>query len=175
MTRAQQILMAVALATVAGLGAGAGWLLLRDGASAALVPADFGQGDYRLETTTGAPFTQDSLTGQPSLVFFGFTHCPDVCPTTLGDIMGWREALGAKAEDLRVFMVSVDPERDRPEVLAAYLGWLPGAVGVTGSLRKASRLSRPFASLPARCRWTAAITRWTIPPRCWSSTPKGPL
>ena len=58
--------------------------------------------------------------------------------------MGWREALGPRAEDLRIFMVSVDPERDRPEVLAAYLGWLPGAVGVTGEPAQSLKAQQAF-------------------------------
>jgi protein SCO1/2 len=74
--------------------------------------AALGQGEYRLAATDGGEFTAETLKGQPSAVFFGFTHCPDVCPTTLGDIAGWQEELGDAAKDLRVFFVTVDPERD---------------------------------------------------------------
>lgn len=110
--------------------------------------AEFGRGDYQLVTHAGEAFTQSSLQGQPSLVFFGFTHCPDVCPTTIGDIMTWQAELGEAAEDLRVFFVTVDPERDSAEVLADYIGWLPGAIGVTGSredINAAMRAFRVFA------------------------------
>lgn len=92
-----------------------------------------GRGGYQLTTTTGEAFTQNSLVGQPSLVFFGFTHCPDVCPTTLGDIAGWKDELGQDGETLPVYFVTVDPVRDTVEVLREYVGWLPGAVGVTGT------------------------------------------
>jgi protein SCO1 len=95
--------------------------------------ADFGEGDYHLTTTEGAPFTQATLSGTASVVFFGFTHCPDVCPTTLGEISVWQEELGADADKLRVFFVTVDPERDTAELLQDYVGWLPNTQGVVGS------------------------------------------
>ena len=54
-----------------------------------------GRGDYALETTSGATFTEANLREGPTAVFFGFTHCPDVCPTTLGDILTWQDELPA--------------------------------------------------------------------------------
>lgn len=148
MTSIRTIALIGALAVVSGLVTGAGWLLIGTRGQQAMIPEDFGQGDYRMVTTAGQPFTQSSLIGQPSLVFFGFTHCPDVCPTTLGDVALWQEELGVEARDLRVFMVSVDPDRDTPEVLAEYVGWLPGAIGVTGTeeeSRKAQKAFRVFS------------------------------
>ncbi|MCA0941881.1 SCO family protein [Salipiger pacificus] len=90
-----------------------------------------GRGDYTLGTTDGSAFTEASLKGAPSAVFFGFTHCPEVCPTTMGDIATWKEDLPQSA-DMRVFFVSVDPERDTPELLHDYVSWVPGVTGVTG-------------------------------------------
>ena len=119
------------------------------GAQDALSPPDIGQGDYRLTGTDGQPFTATTLTGQPSLVFFGFTHCPDVCPTTLGDMATWQAELGDSAAGLRIFMISVDPARDTAPVLADYIGWLGGAQGVTGpepEVQKALRAFRAFAA-----------------------------
>ena len=112
---------------IAGLSAT--WLFL----APAQPGTPLGQGPYRLETTTGQPFTAASLTGQPALVFFGFTHCPDVCPTTLADIALWQDTLGPLAQGLRVWLITVDPERDTVATLRDYLSWLPGVVGVTGS------------------------------------------
>ncbi|WEF24845.1 SCO family protein [Paracoccus sp. S3-43] len=109
-----------------------------------LAAVDLGQGDYRLETTEGQPFTEASLKGQPSLVFFGFTHCPDVCPTTMGEIMGWKDDLGPLADGLKVWFVTVDPERDTPEVLRDYVSWLPGATGVTGSVEETAKALMAF-------------------------------
>lgn len=123
-------------------GLGASWLFL---SGPAQQPTDtLGQGDYRLDTTAGAPFTQASLRGQPSLVFFGFTHCPDVCPTTLGDIGAWQQALGQLAAGLKVWFVTVDPERDTAEVLGDYVGWLPGATGATGSRAETDKALAAF-------------------------------
>jgi protein SCO1/2 len=108
-----------------------------------------GEGDYRLSATDGTEFTEASLRGAPSAVFFGFTHCPEVCPTTLGEIAGWQEELAADGKQLRVFFVTVDPERDTTEMLGDYVSWVPGVVGVSGSpdeIAKAIRAFRIFAS-----------------------------
>src|SRR5262245_45259536 len=67
-----------------------------------------------LVTQHGAPFTDKNLAGSPFAIFFGFTSCPDICPTTLMDLTGDLAALGATAEKLSVLFVSVDPERDTP-------------------------------------------------------------
>ena len=80
-----------------------------------------GQGTYRLAATDGTVFTRETLQGAPSAVFFGFTHCPEVCPTTLGDIAGWQETLGKSGRQLRVYFVTVDPERDSVELWGGYV------------------------------------------------------
>ncbi|MCP8897400.1 SCO family protein [Shinella daejeonensis] len=92
----------------------------------------YGTGDYQLVDHNGEPFTYQSLLGRPAMVFFGFTHCPDVCPTTLADMTVWYERLGADADDLAAYFVSVDPERDTPEIIGNYVGWTERVVGVTG-------------------------------------------
>jgi protein SCO1/2 len=67
------------------------------------------------------------------MVFFGFTFCPDVCPTTLNDISDWLTELGAEADPLIVALITVDPERDTPEILADYLSnFDPRIIGLTG-------------------------------------------
>lgn len=93
----------------------------------------YGAGDYSLIDHNGDPFSYASFLGQPAMVFFGFTHCPDVCPTTLYDMDVWYRALGEDADGVRAFFVSVDPERDTPEALRTYLGWNPRVTGVTGT------------------------------------------
>jgi protein SCO1/2 len=103
-----------------------------------------GQGEYSLIGTDGQPFTQATLQGAPSAVFFGFTHCPEVCPTTLGDIAVWQDELGEEAQDLRVFFVTVDPERDTAELLGDYVGWVPGVVGVTGDTTEIRAAEKAF-------------------------------
>lgn len=108
-----------------------------------------GQGDYELATTGGGTFTEATLRDGPSAVFFGFTHCPDVCPTTLGDILTWQGEVPG-AEDLNVYFVTVDPERDTPEILAEYVGWVPGVEGVTGSPEEVQKALQSFRIYAAR-------------------------
>lgn len=103
-----------------------------------------GRGDYRLVASDGTPFTQDTLKGAASAVFFGFTHCPDVCPTTLGDIAGWQEELARQDKSLRVFFVTVDPERDTPQTLGEYVSWVPGVTGVSGPPEEIAKAVRAF-------------------------------
>jgi protein SCO1 len=82
----------------------------------------------------GAPVTDQTYAGRPLIVFFGFTSCPDVCPTTLSDITGWLQELGAQAADLQPILISVDPERDTTNVLANYMSAFdPRIVALTGT------------------------------------------
>lgn len=127
--------------------AGFAWIRLGTPALERIADAgtfSLGRGDYRLAATDGGSFTVDTLKGQPSAVFFGFTHCPDVCPTTLGDIAGWKEELGAQADDLRVFFVTVDPERDSVDTLRDYVSWVPGVIGVSGSPEEIAKAIKAF-------------------------------
>lgn len=94
-------------------------------------------GAFSLVDHKGAPVTEAIFRGKPSAVFFGFTHCPDVCPTTLMEATGWLEALGPEADRLRLVFVTVDPERDTPEVLDSYFSaFSDRIVGVTGEPEK---------------------------------------
>ena len=141
--RLRLVLWALVLIALAGFG----WLKFGPsqlGEVADLGTTQLGQGDYRLAATDGTEFTQETLKGKPSAVFFGFTHCPDVCPTTLGDIAGWREQLGPDADKLRVFFVTVDPERDSVETLRDYVSWVPGVVGVSGSPEEIAKAVKAF-------------------------------
>lgn len=103
-----------------------------------------GQGDYALQDTNGQPFTEATLKGEPSAIFFGFTHCPDVCPTTLGEVLTWQEELARDGKVLRVFFVTVDPERDGAEMLGDYVSWVPGVTGVTGSRAETDKAIKAF-------------------------------
>ena len=103
-----------------------------------------GQGDYSLQATDGSTITESTLKGPPTAVFFGFTHCPEVCPTTLADIALWQDELGVAAEDLQFYFVTVDPERDTLELLGDYVGWVPGVVGVSGSVEEIAKAQKAF-------------------------------
>jgi protein SCO1/2 len=119
-------LMAV-LAGLLALG-----LLLQDPAAAQGV-GSLG-GAFELVDHNGQRFASTSLAGRPYAVFFGFTHCPDVCPTTLLQMSNSLRRLGADADRLKVLFVTVDPERDTPEKLRAYLSSFDARiVGLTGS------------------------------------------
>ena len=102
-----------------------------------------GPGDYRLTTTSGAVFTEDTLKDGPTAVFFGFTHCPEVCPTSLGDIAAFQDELGPE-EQIRVYFVTVDPERDQLDQLRDYVTWAPGVEGVSGSHEEIDKAIRAF-------------------------------
>ena len=103
-----------------------------------------GHGDYVLAATDGGTFTEDALKGVPSAVFFGFTHCPDICPTTLGDIAVGRDVLGPEAEELRFWFVTADPERDTIDLLRNYVSWTPGVTGATGSPEEVAKAIAAF-------------------------------
>ncbi len=90
-------------------------------------------GPFRLVGTNGQPVTEKDFAGEPTLVFFGYTHCPDVCPATLFEMSEVLRALGRDKKAAALF-ITVDPERDTPAVLKDYLSSFdPRIVGVTGS------------------------------------------
>jgi protein SCO1 len=78
-------------------------------------------GPFKLVDGEGRTVRDADLHGKPFAIFFGFTHCPDICPTALYEMTGWIEALGADAERLRFVFVTIDPERDTPEIMQAYV------------------------------------------------------
>lgn len=106
-------------------------------------------GPFALVDQNGRTVTERDMAGRPYLVFFGFTHCPDVCPTTLFQLSELLKALGPRADDLRVLFISVDPERDTPASLKEYLsGFDPRITGLTGdqaAVDAAVRTFRAFA------------------------------
>lgn len=132
MTRDRLILI---LACVIGVAV-AGALLWRAGVFRPAPPPAAVGGPFNLVDQDGRPATQDVLKGQWSAVFFGFTYCPDVCPATLQALGSAADRLGPKARDLQVVFISVDPARDTPAQLKAYLAAqnLPvKTIGLTGS------------------------------------------
>ncbi|MFY9695891.1 MAG: SCO family protein [Xanthobacteraceae bacterium] len=90
-------------------------------------------GPLDLEDQNGKPFTDAQMKGHPFLVFFGFTHCPDICPTTLFDMSQMMKALGPDANRVGALFITVDPDRDTPKVLKDYLSnFDPHLRGLTG-------------------------------------------
>lgn len=95
--------------------------------------APFGGGAFALVDQRGAPIDQTAFEGHPSLLFFGYTHCPDVCPTTMAEMSNWFAALGGEAGNLKAYFITVDPERDTPAILGEYIAWVSDRItGITG-------------------------------------------
>jgi protein SCO1/2 len=98
---------------------------------------------FRLSDHTGAAFGPEQLADKWSLVFFGYTHCPDVCPTTMSTLNSVAGRLGDRAGPVQFVFVSVDPERDTPERLQQYVTWFNGDfIGVTGPPEDLEALTR---------------------------------
>ena len=89
---------------------------------------------FELTDDDGAPITEAAFRdGTPTALFFGFTHCPDVCPTTLFELDGWMNEVDPDGNDIKAYMVTVDPQRDSAEVLDAYVGNVSERIGgITG-------------------------------------------
>ena len=105
--------------------------------------------DFTLTDSTGRPFTRADLAGAPTLVFFGFTHCPDVCPTTLLTLAQVRKR--AALPGLRVVFVSIDPQRDTPDKLAPYVhAFDPEFRGLTGEPKAITALAANFSVAVSR-------------------------
>ncbi len=106
-------------------------------------------GPFKLVDQDGRTVTEQDVKGKPSLVFFGFTHCPDVCPTTLFDISEIFRALGPDADRASALFFTVDPERDTPEAMKAYLSsfdpHLRGLTGDQAAVDGAIRAYRAYA------------------------------
>jgi protein SCO1/2 len=95
-------------------------------------PAAIG-GPFQLTDQTGQTVTEKNLQGRPSLIFFGFTHCPDICPTSLFEISQVLRAMGKDADRVNAYFVSVDPERDTNAAMKNYLSSFdPHLKGLTG-------------------------------------------
>jgi protein SCO1/2 len=104
-------------------------------------------GPFQMVDQTGKPVTEAILKGKWSVVFFGFTYCPDVCPTTMAAMGQAQRLLGPKAKDLQVVFVTVDPERDTPAQLANYLSndaFPKGTIGLTGTPAQVAQITKGY-------------------------------
>ncbi len=115
------------------VAAGTYWLTQRTRDGDTMVSSlDIG-GPFSLTDQHGATVTEASLQGHPSALFFGYTFCPDVCPTTLADMTVWMSDLGAGADKLKIYFITIDPERDSQDVMGNYLkAFDPRIEGLTG-------------------------------------------
>ena len=152
MPRRPVILFAAACAVIA-LALGLITMVVVNGRQQASQMAETGTG----QPTVGGPFTLTNQDGQVvdqsilkdkwTLVFFGFTYCPDYCPTTLGVLNAVQERMGDKAKDLQIVFVSIDRERDTPQLLKDYLssdGFPTGVIGLTGTPEQTAQVAKAY-------------------------------
>lgn len=100
---------------------------------------------FALTDQLGRKVTEHDMLGKPAVVFFGFTLCPEVCPTTLADVTNWLGDLGAESDKLGVYFVTVDPARDTPEELKKYLtAFDPRIRGLTGTASDIDGIAKSF-------------------------------
>ncbi len=143
-------IVAIGLILVSGLvwaAAGLGWF------GPARAPSFGGPaiGSFRLVDQNGAAVTEQAVLGRPAVMFFGFTNCPDVCPTTLASMTALLGRLGRDADRLGFYFVTVDPERDTVAVLKAYLASFdPRIRGLTGAGDQIAAITRPLGVYYAR-------------------------
>lgn len=101
--------------------------------------------DFALTDHQGKPRTLADFKGKAVVVFFGFTHCPDVCPTTLAEMATVLQQLGPQADKVQVLFITVDPERDTPELLAKYVpAFHPSFIGLTGDKAAIEKVAKEF-------------------------------
>jgi protein SCO1/2 len=149
MRASQKITVAAAALTLTLVAAIAAWQFGQMSQSlqrATELPAPLPLPDFQLLDQDGVPLTRNSLLKRQTLVFFGFTHCPDICPATLQQLALARAALKGRLPDGSnlpdILLISVDPNRDKPETLKAYTGYFgPGAYGATGERENLTALT----------------------------------
>ena len=149
MTRRQYVLFGLLIGVVApALLLAVGWWQV-DGPGAkpktAPLPLAISEMDFSLSDHEGNPVGPATLIGRPSMVFFGFTFCPDICPTTLADISGWLNLLGADADSMNTVFITVDPARDTAAAMAEYVSYFHPAIrGWTGPDAEIAKAAADF-------------------------------
>ena len=102
--------------------------------------------DFHLRDASGKARSLSDFRGKVVVLFFGYTHCPEICPTTLADLAQVMRKLGKDAEKVQVLFVTLDPERDTPEVLAKYVPYFyPSFLGLYGDARATAQAAKTFA------------------------------
>jgi protein SCO1 len=133
----------VAIALLAGA---AGWITFQSSRqTTASNQGPFGT-SFQLTTMNGEPITEAAFRQKPSAIFFGFTHCPEVCPTTLFELDGWLKKLGTDGANVNAYFVTVDPERDTVPVMRSYVSNVSDRItGVTGDPDKIAAMLKGYS------------------------------
>ena len=147
MTVRSSRILVMAAAFLAGLALCFGVVLILAGRLSSPVAQQIASigGPFKLVDQNGQVVTDQDLKGRPFLVFFGFTHCPDVCPTTLFEVSEIFRALGPDADRTRALFITVDPERDTPAVMKDYLSSFdPHLSGLTGGPAEIAAVAKAY-------------------------------
>lgn len=113
--------------------------------------------DFTLTDASGQPVSLSDFRGKLVVLYFGYTFCPDVCPTTMTELAKAIQALGPKANEVQVIMVSVDPERDTPQKVAEYVSYFdPNFIGLSGTPEEVAAAATPFGIYYEKHEGTAA-------------------
>ncbi len=102
------------------------------------------ENSFSLIDHNGNIFSETNLFEKPSIVFFGFTHCPEICPTTLYDISRWKEIIGENSKQLNTFFITLDPKRDTQNLLKNYLSNFDNIIGITGKENEIIQFSKSW-------------------------------
>ena len=122
----------------------AGFLIYRNNQIQASAPPTLGA-PFTLIDSDGQPITEAAFAGRPTALFFGFTHCPEICPVSLFEVSTLMDELGAEKRDLQAFFISVDPERDTPELMGNFIAPFRDNIrGITGSLPDIQALAQSW-------------------------------
>ncbi|MCO5730279.1 SCO family protein [Rhizobium sp. SSA_523] len=137
-----RIILWAAVVVMAGL---LGWLTLEmTRSSQTITEAPFGV-PFKLVAQDGKPITEAAFRDKPTAVFFGFSHCPEVCPTTLFELNGWLHKVDPDGTKLNAYFVTVDPERDPPDVLQRYVSNVTDRViGISGPPEEVAEMVKGF-------------------------------
>lgn len=137
-----RIVVWVTVLLVAGV---LGWLTVGGSNS----PQAVAEGPYGVPFTlvaqNGQPISEQALRGRPAVLFFGYTHCPDVCPTTLFEMNGWLQKVDPDGSKLNAYFVTVDPERDTPTIMNQYVSNVSSRItGISGDPAKVMDMIKGF-------------------------------
>jgi protein SCO1/2 len=100
---------------------------------------------FQLVAQNGQPITEEAFRQKPTALFFGFTHCPEVCPTTLFELNGWMQQVDPDGTKLGGYLVTIDPERDTPELLGQYISNVTDRItGISGEPAKVEEMAKGF-------------------------------
>jgi protein SCO1/2 len=138
------VLLAGVLILAAGALLGLAWRETPKGAGGTLLASAIG-GSFQLVDQNGKAVSDADLKGKWQLLFFGYTHCPDTCPTALNEISLALDRLGKKRDEVEIVFITVDPERDTPEVLKSYVqSFDAGIIALTGSPDQVAQAAKAY-------------------------------